>query len=164
MLGALDGRHQVAAEGRTGHLKFVGFLIDGQLGAVGRQAGAQAGGDTRCQVTADGRGAVHQDRRLEGVDSLENSLGILFGDIVFQFGRIDDDDLVGTVGHEGLRLVGNATTGEDGDDLLVGHLRKFLCLADQFKGNRLDLTVTLLCENIDVFIIRKIHSNTVLDG
>ena len=164
MLGALDGRHQVAAEGRTGHFELVGFLIDRQLGAVGRQAGAQAGGDARCEVTADGRGAVHQDGRLERVHGLENSLGVLLGHIVLEQWIIDNDHLVGTVGHQGLRLVGDATAGQDGDHFLIGHLGQVAGLADQLKRDRLDLTVPLFCEYIDIFIFRKIHSDTVLDG
>ena len=164
VLGAFDGSHQVAAEGRTGHFELVRLFVDRQLGAVCRQAGAQTGGDARSQVTADGRGAVHQDRRLEFVDGLENGLRILLGHIVLQQDIVDDDHLVGTVGNQRLRLVGDLVTGQDGDDFLTGHLGQFLRLADQFEGDRLNLTVPLLSEYIDIFICRKIHSDTVLDG
>ncbi len=153
MLRTLDGSHQVAAESRTGHFELVGFLVDGQLGAVGCQAGAQAGGDTRSKVTADGRGAVHQDRGLERIDGLEHGLRVLFGHIVLEQRIVDDDDLVGSVGHQRLRLVGDAAAGQDSDHFLTGHLGKVTRLADQLKGDRLDLTVPLFRKYIDVFII-----------
>ena len=88
----------------------------------------------------------------------------MLGHIVLQQDIVDDDHLVGTVGNQRLRLVGDLVTGQDGDDFLTGHLGQFLRLADQFEGDRLNLTVPLLSEYIDIFICRKIHSDTVLDG
>ena len=77
---------------------------------------------------------------------------------------VDNYNLVSAVCHEGTGLVGNPVTGEDGYHFFSGHRGQVPGLADQLQGDRLDLTVTLLCEYIDIFIIRKIHSETFLDG
>ena len=164
VLGALDGGHQVAAECRTGHFELMGFLVDGQLGTVGGQAGAQTGCNSRRKVAADGRGTEHQDRGFEHIHSLEHSLCVGLREIILQQDILYDDDLVGAISDQRLCEVGNAVPGQQGDHLLTGDLRQFAGLSNQFKGNRLNLTVALLCEYVDIFIIRKIHSDTVFDG
>ena len=96
--GADDGGHQVAAEGRTGHLQVpvlhvpllavhvqrgglaqeldvVGH-VDVQVGAVSAQAGVQTGGAAGRQVTADVGGADQEGLGLHLLDDVADDLGI----------------------------------------------------------------------------------------
>ena len=65
VVGAEDGRHQIAAEGRTGPGDIAALLINIQRGAVRGQAGLEAAGYARAKVAAViGRADQHACRAV----------------------------------------------------------------------------------------------------
>jgi hypothetical protein len=124
--GADDGGHQVTAEGRTGHLQ-VGVLlelgvvhVDGggglqeglvllhvhvQVGAVGGQAGVQAGRAAGAQVTADVGGADEEDLGLLVLHQVTDDLGVGVGGVDIQQLVVAVVHLVGAVAAQGLQVV-----------------------------------------------------------
>ena len=118
-----DGGHQVAAEGRAGHLEVGVFLklgvvhidvrgfaqevlvlldIDIEVGAVGGQAGVQAGRAARAKVAAEVGRADEDDLGLFVHDEIAQGLGVAVGGVVLQQRAVDVKDAVGAVAAEGL--------------------------------------------------------------
>src|SRR5699024_11007321 len=114
--GADDGGHQVAAEGRTGHLQVAVLVVEGllgqvdgralgqevhvllgvdvQVGGVGGQAGVQPGGAAGAQVAADVGRADQQHLGLVLVDHIADHLGVGVGGVVLQQRALADQNLV----------------------------------------------------------------------
>ena len=178
--GADDGRHQVTAEGRTGHLQVAGHiviltgdlhgaqLLDALLGQRGGflqealvvghidvQMGAvraqTAGGAAGSQVTADVGGAEQQHLGLQLLNGLHDHLGIGIRGEVLQQGGIIHIDLVCAILAQLSRDALDVVAQQNAAQLHAQLVGQLPALGDQFEGGGHHHALTLLAENPYVF-------------
>ena len=89
MFLADNRRHQISAERGARHQQ-VALVRNGQRRTVGCKSGLYLCRDTRAQIAPDRRRSDKQDFRLVGLDQVDNGLRVWLHQIIFQFGRVDD--------------------------------------------------------------------------
>ena len=171
--GADDGGHQVAAEGRTGHLQVpvlhvpllavhvqggslpqeldvVGH-VDIQVGAVGAQSGVQPGRAAGSQVTADVRRADQESLGLQLLNDVADDLGIGVGVVDGQHRALADIDLVRAVAAQllgrGLDALAAQEKAAEVHAQLVGQVP---ALGNQLEVGGHQLALALLAEDPNV--------------
>ena len=148
-----DRAQQRAAEGRPRRRQRA--PVDVELGAVGRQAGAQRGGHRARQVAAHRRRAEQHDLRLVLVDEVGQALREGFVAVALQHRVADEVAAVGAVrvGLAGVgieRLVRSAHQHAGDVDLqLVGELAR---LAHQLPADGVDVAAVVFDEHPDALV------------
>ena len=114
VVGRNDGRHDVAAEGRTGLVQVAGLGVDIEHRAVGGEAGIELRGDLGNERTAD-RGRAGEDD-LGLVERCERGQDGAVGIVVKILERrvVGNVDDIGAVGDQVLCLLLDAVADEDG--------------------------------------------------
>ena len=159
----------MAAEGGTGHLE-VGVLlklgvvhIDGgggaqellvllhihiQMGAVGGQAGVQAGGAAGTQVTAQVGGADQNDLGLFLLHQVAQDLGVAVGGVILEQRAVDVVDTVGAIAAQSLDvLIVELAAHHHAAQLDAQIVGQFAALAEQLVADGLDHALTLFTKD-----------------
>jgi hypothetical protein len=136
-------RQDVAAE-RPPDLVEVGVGLHIQKGAVGGQAGAEARGHARCQRAANRRAADQHGRGFAAVDEVFENRRVGLDAEVLQLRVVVDRDRVDAVMPQLFGQSGKAVSGQQRVDRLSDLAGQFAGFADQFQGDRMDLTFGLV--------------------
>ena len=133
--------------------------VNVQVGAVGAQAGVQAGGAAGRQVTADVGSAEQQHFGLQLLHGLHDHLGVSVGGEVLQQGRIVHINLIRAVLAQ---LSGDAVhvvAQQNAAQLNAQLIGQLTALGDQFKGGGHHHALTLLAEH--PYVLERADISTI---
>ena len=164
-----DRRDDVAAERGTDLLEdvlellarlLIGEVVDLQVGAVGREAAAERGGDRRSEVAAHVRRAEDHDLRLALLDELDERVAVGLAAEHLELLVLDEVHRVRTRLEERLRETLDAIAHEHRAELDAELVGEFASLAEEFPRNVAQLALFLFGENPNFALATiKCHKN-----
>ncbi len=152
MIGAGDGRHDIAAESGACLEQVALFGIEVELRAVGRQARVEDGSDGRREGATDCRGAEEDGLGSEIADGLAESGGLVIVLVVGELRGVQGIDLLGAVVEQFL-CEGCTVFGEDdGGQRVAALFGQFRTFGEEFVDDGLHFAIALFGENPNFFI------------